>query len=174
MFAQYTAAPWEYIGTQGVIQGTFQTLVAIADQHFGSDLRGRILLSAGMGGMGGNQPRAMTMLGGVCICADVDAEVAERRRRVGYCDLVLDSYDEAVRRARAAAAARQPLGIALVGNAVEVLRNAWQQQFTPDILTDMTPAHDPLAYVPAGSVSPPRGRCAKAIAPPTCSAPAHR
>jgi len=150
MFAQYTAAPWEYIGTQGVIQGTFQTLVAIGDQHFGGDLRGRILLTAGMGGMGGNQPRAMTMLGGVCICADVDVEVARRRLQIGYCDVVVEDFDEAVRLAREAAAARKPLGIALVGNAIEVLRAAWNTGFVPDIITDMTPAHDPLAYVPEG------------------------
>ncbi|MEI8298824.1 MAG: urocanate hydratase [Pseudomonadota bacterium] len=150
MFAQYTAAPWEYIGTQGVIQGTFQTLVAIGDQHFGGDLRGRILLTAGMGGMGGNQPRAMTMLGGVCICADVDTEVAHRRLQIGFCDVVVDNFDEAVRLAREAAAARKPLGIALIGNAVEVLRKAWSTDFVPDIITDMTPAHDPLAYVPEG------------------------
>jgi urocanate hydratase len=150
MFAQYTAAPWEYIGTQGVIQGTFQTLVAIGDQHFGGDLRGRILLTAGMGGMGGNQPRAMAMLGGVCICADVDIEVARRRLQVGYCDKVVEDFDEAVRLAREAASARRPLGIALIGNAVEVLRRARDAGFVPDIITDMTPAHDPLAYVPEG------------------------
>ena len=150
MFAQYTAAPWEYIGTQGVIQGTFQTLVAIGDQHFGGDLRGRILLTAGMGGMGGNQPRAMAMLGGVCICADVDVEVARRRLLVGYCDKVVEDFDEAVRLAREAAGARRPLGIALIGNAVAVLRRARDSGFRPDIITDMTPAHDPLAYVPDG------------------------
>ncbi len=150
MFAQYTAAPWEYIGTQGVIQGTFQTLVAIGNQHFDGDLRGRILLTAGMGGMGGNQPRAMTMLGGVCICADVDVEVARRRLQVGYCDVVVEDFDEAVRLAREAATARHPLGIALVGSAVAVLRQAWDSGFVPDIITDMTPAHDPLAYVPEG------------------------
>jgi len=150
MFAQYTAAPWEYIGTQGVIQGTFQTLVAIADQQFGGDLHGRILLTAGMGGMGGNQPRAMTMLGGVCICADVDIEVTRRRRRIGYCDVVVEDFDEALRLAREAAGARRPLGIALVGNAIETLRRASQLNWKPDIITDMTPAHDPLAYVPDG------------------------
>ncbi len=150
MFAQYTAAPWEYIGTQGVIQGTFQTLVAIADQHFGGDLKGRILLTAGMGGMGGNQPRAMTMLGGVCICADVDIEVVRRRQRIGYCDVVVEDFDEALRLAREAARARRPLGIALVGNAVETLRRASQLNWKPDIITEMTPAHDPLAYIPDG------------------------
>ncbi|RIK87335.1 MAG: urocanate hydratase [Hyphomicrobiales bacterium] len=150
IYAQYTAAPWEYIGTQGVIQGTFQTLVAIRDQHFGGDMRGRILLTAGMGGMGGNQPRAMTMLGGVCICADVDEKVMQHRLEVGYCDVIVHDFDEAVRLARQAAAEKRPLGIALFGNAVEVLRKAKETGFTPDIITDMTPAHDPLSYVPEG------------------------
>ncbi|MCZ7676203.1 MAG: urocanate hydratase [Roseovarius sp.] len=150
MYAQYTAAPWEYIGTQGVIQGTFQTLVAIRDQEFGGDMKGRILLTAGMGGMGGNQPRAMTMLGGVCICADVDEEVVKNRLKVGYCDEIVYDFDEAVAKARKAAAEGRPLGIALFGNAVDVLRKARESGFKPDIITDMTPAHDPLSYVPAG------------------------
>ena len=150
MYAQYTAAPWEYIGTQGVIQGTFQTLVAIGDQAFGGSLKGRILLTAGMGGMGGNQPRAMTMLGGVCICADVDEKVVNHRLEVGYCDVVVHDFDEAVRMAKAAAAEKRPLGIALMGNAVDVLKKARDSGFLPDIITDMTPAHDPLSYVPAG------------------------
>ncbi len=150
IFAQYTAAPWEYIGTQGVIQGTFQTLVAIRDQKFGGDMRGRILLTAGMGGMGGNQPRAMTMLGGVCICADVDEKVMKHRLEVGYCDVIVDDFDEAVRLAKEAAAEKRPMGIALFGNAVDVLRKARDTGFSPDIITDMTPAHDPLSYVPAG------------------------
>ena len=87
MFSQYTAAPWEYIGTQGVIQGTFETLAAIAEQHFGGTLVGRVLFTAGMGGMGGNQTRAMTMLGGVCIAVDADERVIERRIERGFCDV---------------------------------------------------------------------------------------
>jgi urocanate hydratase len=150
IYAQYTAAPWEYIGTQGVIQGTFQTLVAIGDQAFGGSLKGRILLTAGMGGMGGNQPRAMTMLGGVCICADVDEKVVRHRLEVGYCDVIVHDFDEAVKLAKEAAAAGRPLGIALMGNAVDVLKKARDTGFMPDIITDMTPAHDPLSYVPAG------------------------
>ncbi|MBK9133068.1 MAG: urocanate hydratase [Betaproteobacteria bacterium] len=150
MFAQYTAAPWEYIGTQGVIQGTFETLASIGRLHFGDSLAGRILLTAGMGGMGGNQTRAMSMLGGVCICADVDIAVINKRRQVGYCDVVTESFDEAVKLAREAAAAKKPLGIALLGNAADVLQRAMDTGFKPDIITDMTPAHDPLAYVPTG------------------------
>lgn len=150
IYAQYTAAPWEYIGTQGVIQGTFQTLVAIKDQKFDGSLKGRILLTAGMGGMGGNQTRAMAMLGGVCICADVDEKVMKHRLEVGYCDEICYDFDEAVAKAKAAAAEGRPLGIALFGNAVEVLRKAQETGFNPDIITDMTPAHDPLSYVPEG------------------------
>ena len=150
LYAQYTAAPWEYIGTQGVIQGTFQTLVAIGDQKFGGNLKGRILLTAGMGGMGGNQPRAMTMLGGVCICADVDRDVVNHRKEVGFCDLIVEEFDEAVRLAREAAADKRPLGIALMGNALDVLRKCQETGFTPDIITDMTPAHDPISYIPSG------------------------
>jgi urocanate hydratase len=150
IYAQYTAAPWEYIGTQGVIQGTFQTLVAIGDQAFGGSLKGRIMLTAGMGGMGGNQPRAMTMLGGVCICADVDEKVVNHRLEVGYCDVIVHDFDEAVKMAKEAAAEGRPLGIALMGNAVDVLKKARDTGFMPDIITDMTPAHDPLSYVPAG------------------------
>lgn len=150
MFAQYTAAPWEYIGTQGVIQGTFETLSSIGRLHFGGSLAGRILLTAGMGGMGGNQTRAMSMIGGVCICADADIAVIKRRKEVGYCDVVTESFDEAVALARQAAAEKKPLGIALLGNAVDVLQRAMDTGFMPDIITDMTPAHDPLSYIPQG------------------------
>lgn len=150
MFAQYTAGPWEYIGTQGVIQGTFETLGAIARQTFGNSLVGRILLTAGMGGMGGNQPRAMTMHGGVCICADVDASIARRRIDAGYCDVLADSFEHAVALAREAASAGKALGIAVLGNAVDVFEQAVRADFRPDVMTDMTPAHDPLSYVPAG------------------------
>jgi urocanate hydratase len=150
MFAQYTAGPWEYIGTQGVIQGTFQTLAAIARLRFDDSLVGRVLLTAGMGGMGGNQPRAMTMHGGVCICADVDPQAIERRMKAGYCDVVAESFEYAWELALAAAEAKKPLGIALLGNAVDVLEQALARDARPDIITDMTPCHDPLSYVPSG------------------------
>jgi len=150
MFAQYTAGPWEYIGTQGVIQGTYETLKAVARLHFGGSLRGRILLTAGMGGMGGNQPRAMRMHGGVCICVDVDRERIEKRIAVGYCDDVVESLDEAIERAERAAANQEPLGLALVGNAVDVLEEVVARGWQPDVVTDMTPAHDPLSYIPVG------------------------
>ena len=150
MFAQYTAAPWEYIGTQGVIQGTFETLRSVAQIHLDGSLEGRILLCAGMGGMGGNQPRAMTMLGGVAICCDVDERIIARRLEVGYADVLADSLDHAIELATAAASRREPLGITLVGNAVNVFEECLARDFRPDVVTDMTPAHDPLTYIPVG------------------------
>lgn len=150
IYAQYTAAPWEYIGTQGVIQGTFETLSSIARLHFKGSLTGRILLTAGMGGMGGNQTRAMSMLGGVCICADTDIAVINRRKEVGFCDVVLEDFNVAVALARKAAEEGRPLGIALLGNAADVLQRALDTGFTPDVITDMTPAHDPFSYIPQG------------------------
>ncbi len=156
MFAQYTAAPWEYIGTQGVIQGTFQTLAAIGFLHFDNSLTGRILLTAGMGGMGGNQPRAMTMLGGVSICVDADREVIQRRLDVGYCDVCVDSFEEAVEMAQQAAAEKKALGITVEMHAIDALQKAKEMGFMPDIITDMTPAHDPLSYLPNG-ISPQEG-----------------
>ena len=152
MFAQYTAAPWQYIGTQGVIQGTFETLRSIGDIHFGGSLEGRDPVRAGMGGMGGNQPRAMTMLGGVCDLLSTSTSRIIREAIGGGL----------LRRARALArrgdrdgdgrraSASEPLGIALVGNAVDVFEACLAGGWRPDILTEMTPAHDPLAYIPAG------------------------
>jgi urocanate hydratase len=150
MFSQYTAAPWEYIGTQGVIQGTFETLAAIAEQHFGGTLVGRVLFTAGMGGMGGNQTRAMTMLGGVCIAVDADERVIERRIERGFCDVLAPSLDEAIEMADGARAGGVPLGIGLVGNAAEVFPAVLARQWRPDIVTEMCPCHDPYSYIPAG------------------------
>jgi urocanate hydratase len=150
IFAQYTAAPWEYIGTQGVIQGTFETLRSVANVHLDGSWAGRILLCAGMGGMGGNQPRAMTLLGGVAVCADVDERVIKHRLEVGYCDVVAESIPHALELARKAADNNEPLGIAVVANATELFEYALDNDFRPDVVTEMTPAHDPLAYVPIG------------------------
>jgi urocanate hydratase len=150
IFAQYTAAPWEYIGTQGVIQGTFETLRSVANVHLDGSWEGKILLCAGMGGMGGNQPRAMTMLGGVAVCADVDERIINNRLKVGYCDVVADSIAHALELAREAADNKTPLGIAVVANATELFEYALAHDFRPDVVTEMTPAHDPLAYVPIG------------------------
>lgn len=150
IFAQYTAAPWEYIGTQGVIQGTFETLRSVANIHLDGSWVGKVLLCAGMGGMGGNQPRAMTMLGGVAVCADVDATIIANRVKAGYCDVVAESIPHALELAREAADAGRPLGIAVVANATELFEYALEHDFRPDVVTEMTPAHDPLAYVPIG------------------------
>ncbi|WP_270256399.1 urocanate hydratase [Kocuria marina] len=150
IFAQYTASPWEYIGTQGVIQGTFETLRSVADVHLDGSWEGKILLCAGMGGMGGNQPRAMTMLGGVAVCADVDERIINNRIRIGYCDVLADSIPEALEMARKAADEGKPLGIAVVANATELFEYALEHDVRPDVVTEMTPAHDPVAYVPVG------------------------
>jgi urocanate hydratase len=150
MFAQYTAAPWQYIGTQGVIQGTFETLRSVASLHLDGSWEGRILVCAGMGGMGGNQTRAMNMLGGVAVCADVDERAIRRRMQVGYCDVLAPSIPEALALARQAADDRRTLGVAVVANAVELFEHCLAHGFRPDVVTEMTPAHDPLAYVPVG------------------------
>ncbi|MDF2681022.1 MAG: urocanate hydratase [Brevibacillus sp.] len=150
IFAQYTAAPWEYIGTQGVIQGTFETLSAIARLHYEDSLVGKILLTAGAGGMGGNQTRAMAMHGGVGIVCDANIEIIRRRMNVGYIDVLAESLDEAIELAQEAARAKKSLGIAVVGNSADIFEEAYAKGFMPDILTSMTPAHDPISYLPAG------------------------
>lgn len=150
MFAQYTAGPWEYIGTQGVIQGTFETLGAIAEQHFEGSLVGKILLTAGLGGMGANQPRAMTMYGGVCIDVDANPAIIKKRMELKFCDVEAQSLDEAVKIAKEAAAANKPLGIGLAGNAATLFPEALEKGFLPDIVTEMCPCHDPLSYIPEG------------------------
>ena len=150
IFAQYTAAPWEYIGTQGVIQGTFETLGAIADQKFGGSLAGRILLTAGHGGMGANQPRAMSMHGGVCICVDVNEATIDKRIKIGFTDVKAKDLNEAIAMAKEAAAAQKALGIAVVGNAATLFQEAYDKGFEPDIVTEMCPCHDPSSYIPEG------------------------
>ncbi len=150
IFAQYTAAPWEYIGTQGVIQGTFETLGAVADQKFGGSLVGRIMLTAGLGGMGANQPRAMTMHGGVCIDVDVNPEIIRKRIKIGFCDVEAESLDEAFAIAKKAAAKGEPLGVGLCGNAATVFTEAYEKGYMPDVVTEMCPCHDPLSYIPEG------------------------
>lgn len=150
MFAQYTAAPWEYIGTQGVIQGTFETLSAIAIKRFGNDLAGRIYFTAGAGGMGGNQSWAMKMHGGVAVVVDADARVIRRRMEKGYMDRMVDTFDEARALAEAAAARKEPLAVAIVGNAADIYEEAYRKGFMPDIVSEMCPCHDPVSYIPSG------------------------
>lgn len=150
IFAQYTAAPWEYIGTQGVIQGTFETLGAIAARHYDGTMVGRILLTAGQGGMGANQPRAMSMHGGVCINVDVNEETIDKRIKIGFTDAKAANLDEAIEMATKAAAEKRPMGIGVVGNAATLFWEAYEKGFEPDVMTEMCPCHDPLSYIPEG------------------------
>lgn len=150
IFAQYTAAPWQYIGTQGVIQGTFETLSAIALKVFDNDLNGRILLTAGAGGMGGNQTWAMKMHGGVAIVVDADEKIIKRRIEKNYMDEIVYSFDEAKKLAQEAVKAGKTLGIGLVGNAADIFEEAYEKGFMPDIITEMCPCHDPISYIPSG------------------------
>jgi urocanate hydratase len=150
MYGQMTAGSWIYIGTQGILQGTFETFAELARQHFDGTLRGRVVLTAGLGGMGGAQPLAVTMNEGVCLAIEVDPERARRRFEIGYVDRLTADPAEALAWARAAAAAGEAVSIALVGNAAEI-EPAWERSGERfDIVTDQTSAHDALAgYVPA-------------------------
>jgi len=151
MYGQMTAGSWIYIGSQGIVQGTFETFAECAAQHFGGTLAGRLVLTAGLGGMGGAQPLAVTMNGGVCLAVEVDPWRAGRRVETRYCDRVTHSLDEALAWCRAAQAAREPLSVGLVGNAAEVMPEMLHRGVVPDVATDQTSAHDPLVgYVPAG------------------------
>lgn len=150
MFAQYTAAPWEYIGTQGVIEGTFETLSAIAIKRFNGDLSGKIYLTAGAGGMGGNQSWAMKMHGGVAIVVDADENIIKRRIDKNYMDTIAYSMDEAMEMARNAADKKEPLSIGVVGNAADLFWEAYNKGFMPDIMSEMCPCHDPISYIPSG------------------------
>ncbi len=151
MYGQMTAGSWIYIGTQGILQGTFETFASAAERHFGGTLAGRIVVSAGLGGMGGAQPLAVTMNDGVMICAEVDPRRIRRRLDTGYLDRAADDLESAVRMAREAAAARRPLSIGLLANAADALPQMVEQGFIPDVVTDQTSAHDELGgYVPHG------------------------
>ncbi|HXG15484.1 MAG TPA: urocanate hydratase [Calidithermus sp.] len=151
MYGQMTAGSWIYIGTQGILQGTYETFGACARRHFGGSLAGRLVLSAGLGGMGGAQPLAITMNGGVGIVVEIDRERIERRHRLGYVDRWTASLDEAVRWAEEARRRRQPLSIALHGNAAETHPTLAARGVRFDVVTDQTAAHDMLnGYIPAG------------------------
>jgi urocanate hydratase len=152
MFGQMTAGSWIYIGTQGILQGTYQTFAAAGDRHFGSaDLSGRTILTAGLGGMGGAQPLAATMLGAAILCVEVDPARIRRRLETRYLDEAADSLDDALARVREAAAGRRPLSVAVQGNAAEVVPELARRGEHFDLVTDQTAAHDPLTgYVPAG------------------------
>jgi urocanate hydratase len=152
MFGQMTAGSWIYIGTQGILQGTFQTFAAAGETHFGSpDLAGRTILTAGLGGMGGAQPLGATMAGAAILCVEVDAERIERRLRTRYLDEAADSIDDALARVRAAARDGRALSVGLLGNAAEVVPELARRGERFDLVTDQTAAHDPLTgYVPVG------------------------
>lgn len=151
MYGQMTAGSWIYIGTQGILQGTYETLAAVARKHFGGSLRGRLVVTAGLGGMGGAQPLAVTMNDGVAIVVEVDPDRIRRRLETKYVDTMTTSLDEALKMAGEACRKGQALSIALLGNAADVLPELVRRGLTPDVLTDQTSAHDELnGYVPRG------------------------
>ena len=149
MYGQMTAGSWIYIGTQGILQGTYETFAAAAKQHYGSDLTGKFILTAGLGGMGGAQALAVTMNNGVCIAVEVDAHRIERRLETKYLDLATESLDEALNLARNAVLSGRPLSIGLLGNAADIVPKIVEMEIIPDIVTDQTSAHDELdGYIP--------------------------
>lgn len=151
MYGQMTAGSWIYIGTQGILQGTYETFAQAARQHYDGSLAGRLVVTAGLGGMGGAQPLAVTMNGGVALCVEVDPTRIERRLQTRYLDVAAGSLDEALALADAALRERRPLSIGLLGNAAAIIPQLAQLGRVPDLLTDQTSAHDPLrGYVPLG------------------------
>lgn len=151
MYGQMTAGSWIYIGTQGILQGTYETLASLAEKHFDGTLRGRIVVSGGLGGMGGAQPLAVTMNQGVLICVEVDRNRIQRRLDTRYLDIMTDDLNKAIRMARQASEKREPLSIGLLGNTADMLPKMVEMGFIPDVVTDQTSAHDELnGYVPAG------------------------
>jgi urocanate hydratase len=151
MYGQMTAGSWIYIGSQGIVQGTYETFGAVATQHFGGSLAGRFVLTAGLGGMGGAQPLAATMLDAAILGVDVDEARIRKRLDTGYCDRIAHDLDSALAMIREAVERRQPLSVGLVGNAAEILPELVRRGVTPDVVTDQTSAHDTLnGYVPAG------------------------
>ncbi|MDP9295541.1 MAG: urocanate hydratase, partial [Actinomycetota bacterium] len=151
MYGQMTAGSWIYIGTQGILQGTYETLAELAHQRFDGSLRGRVVLAAGLGGMGGAQPLAVTMNGGVALIVEVDPARIERRIKTSYLDRETDDMEQALRWVEEARAAREALSVGLVGNAAETHPELLRRGFRADVVTDQTSAHDPVGgYVPAG------------------------
>ncbi|AAP10580.1 urocanate hydratase [Bacillus cereus] len=151
MYGQMTAGSWIYIGTQGILQGTYETFGEAARQHFDGSLKGTLTLTAGLGGMGGAQPLAVTMNGGVVIAIDVDKRSIDRRIEKRYCDMYTESLEEALTVANEYKEKREPISIGLLGNAAEILPELVKRNITPDLVTDQTSAHDPLnGYIPVG------------------------
>jgi urocanate hydratase len=151
MYGQMTAGSWIYIGSQGIVQGTFETFAAAGEKHFGGDLTGKLIVSGGMGGMGGAQPLAATMTGAAFLGIEVDPERIKKRLKTGYCDFMVTSLDEALRILKNAIRKKENVSVGLVGNCAEVIPELAARGVVPDILTDQTSAHDPLnGYVPNG------------------------
>ncbi|GAB0107891.1 urocanate hydratase [Nocardia sp. JMUB6875] len=150
MYGQMTAGSWIYIGTQGILQGTYETFAAVAAKRFGGSLAGTLTLTAGLGGMGGAQPLAVTMNGGVALCIECNPRHARRRVETRYLDEIAEGLDDALRRVLAAKAERRALSVGLIGNAAEVLPELLRREVEVDIVTDQTSAHDPLTYLPIG------------------------
>jgi len=151
MYGQMTAGSWIYIGSQGIVQGTFETFASAAEKHFGGELAGKLVVSGGMGGMGGAQPLAATMTGACFLGIDVDAERIKKRLKTGYCDFMVNNLDEALRILKNAVRKKEAISVGLVGNCADVVPELAERGVLPDILTDQTSAHDPLnGYVPNG------------------------
>ena len=151
MYGQMTAGSWIYIGSQGIIQGTFETLSAAGEKHFGGDLAGKLIVSGGMGGMGGAQPLAATMTGACFLGIDVDADRIKKRLKTGYCDFMVNDLDEALRILKNSVRKKEAVSVGLIGNCADVIPELAERGVLPDILTDQTSAHDPLnGYIPAG------------------------
>jgi len=151
MYGQMTAGSWIYIGSQGIVQGTYETFVEMGRQHFGGDLSGKWILTAGLGGMGGAQPLASTMAGASMLAVEVDQQHIQRRLDTGYCDTIASTLDEALDQIREACNLRQPLSIGLLGNAADIYPELVRRGIKPDMVTDQTSAHDVLnGYIPAG------------------------
>ncbi|WP_284749440.1 urocanate hydratase [Amycolatopsis sp. RTGN1] len=150
MYGQMTAGSWIYIGTQGILQGTYETFAAVAKKKFGGSLRGTLTVTAGLGGMGGAQPLAVTMNDGVALVIECDPQRAHRRVETRYLDEVADNLDDAIARVTKAKQEKRPLSVAVVGNAAEVLPELLRRDVEVDIVTDQTSAHDPLSYLPKG------------------------
>ena len=151
MYGQMTAGSWIYIGSQGIVQGTFETFSAAGEKHFGGDLAGKLIVSGGMGGMGGAQPLAATMTGAAFLGIDVDPERIKKRLKTGYCDFMVTTLDEALRIIKNAVRKKENVSVGLVGNCADIIPALADRGVVPDILTDQTSAHDPLnGYVPNG------------------------
>src|SRR6202047_4516202 len=151
MYGQMTAGSWIYIGTQGILQGTYETFAAAAKKHFGGDLKGKLVVTGGMGGMGGAQPLGATMNGAAFLGIDVDSERIKRRVKSGYCDVMVNDLDEALRIMKNSVRKREASSVGLVGNCADLIPELAKRGVVPDLLTDQTSAHDSLGgYVPNG------------------------